>query len=327
MVQKQQVICFLAVVILFFRLLPIILNPSYPSYSSNPSTSLQTKLNLTFASYLPNTEAGLLSGVVLGTKKSLPVKLYEQMQQTGTLHIAVASGMNIALMAQPALVFLTLFFKRRIALIPLFILIWFYALLTGFQPPIIRASIMASLLYLAQEFGRKTENIRILLLTGYVMILINPQLIFDLGFQLSFTSMLGLTYLEPALKSSKNIFLRLMASTLACQIATLPIIMVNFGEYNLISPIANLLVLWTIPYILGIGLISAILSFFSRFLSGLLLWLFYPLMWYFVTVIEFTSRIKIFQIWTPKWGWWVSIGYYLVIGWWIISKSKSQSKS
>lgn len=316
MIRRSFLYLFLSLVFLF-RLLPLFLNSSIPSYPSNPSNPLQQKLDLTFASLLPNNEAGLLSGIVLGTKKSLSMKLYEEMQQNGTLHIAVASGMNVTLLAGFLFPILTLLFKRKTALIPLAIMIWFYAYLTGYQPPIIRASIMVSLTYLAQEFGRKADSQRILWLTGFVMVLFSPQLVFSLSFQLSFVSMLGLAYLEPLLKPKKNIFLIWLAPTLACQLATLPLIMANFGEYNLLSPLINLMVLWTTPIILTLGLLTAIFSLVIRPISQLLAYLVYPLLHYFVIVMEFFSKLKFFQVWTPKWGLVIGIGYYLLIGWWV----------
>lgn len=324
---KKNLIYLFLVLTFLVRFLPIISNPSNPSgsFPSSPSNPLQTKLDLAFASLLPNTEAGLLSGIVLGTKKSLTSKLYQQMQQNGTLHIAVASGMNVALLVGPAFGLLTIFLKRRLALVPLFTLIWFYALLTGFQPPIVRAAIMASLLYFAQEFGRKTDNVRILLMTGYVMVLAKPALIFDLGFQLSFSSMLGLVFLQPILKKSSNRLLKSesFSSTMACQIATLPIIMINFGEYNLISPLINLLVLWVVPYIMQFGLLAALFSFVSRYIAQLLAYLAYPMLRYFSLISEICAQLKIFQVWTPKWGWGVGIGYYLVLGWLVCKNNKN----
>lgn len=323
MVRRRLIYFFLGVIFLF-RLLPIILSPQTTLIVPTLLNPIQNKLDLTFASFLPNTEAGLLSGIVLGTKKSLPPRLYEQMQQNGTIHIAVASGMNIALLAGPTLAFLAIFLKRKVALVPLFTLIWFYALLSGFQPPIVRASIMASLLYLAQEFGRKADNVRILMMTGYVMVFVKPVLIFDLGFQLSFVSMLSLIFIQPVLKKSPNWFLRSenFSSTMACQIATLPIIMINFGEYNLISPFINLLVLWVVPYIMQLGLLAAIFSFVSSFIAQLLAYLVYPMLWYFSHISDFFSSLKIFQVWTPRWSWGLGVGYYLVLGRWVISKSK-----
>lgn len=327
--KKSVLLVLLVLFVLFlFRLWSVVFSPNTPNTpkipnipktpnSLNPFTPLQKKLEANLLSFLPNKEAGLLSGIVLGSKKSLSSSLYWQLQQTGTIHIVVASGMNITLLAGFIFPILTLFLKRKIALLPLSFLIWFYALLTGFQPPIIRASIMASLTYLGQEFGRPADSKRILWLTGYVMVLFDPALIGNLAFQLSFMSMLGLIYLGPIFSKAKNRVLKLFASTLACQIATIPLIMSSFGEYNLLSPLINLLVLWTTPYILGMGLLSAFFSLFIRPIAQLLAYLTYPFLAYFMTIIAFFAGLNVFQIWTPKWGIGLATIYYSVLGLWI----------
>ena len=326
---KRNSINYFLVLILIVRILLFsnTSNPPDPSNFSSPLafTSLQQRLDLAFASSLPNKEAGLLSGIVLGTKKSLPTKLYQQMIQTGTIHIAVASGMNITLLITPLFNFLTLFLNRKIALVALTILIWFYALLSGFQPPIVRASLMASLLYLSQEFGRKADSLRILIMTGYVMVMVKPDLIFDLSFQLSFFSMLGLSFIQPTLRKSSNRLLKSenFSATLACQLATLPIIMANFGEYNLFSPFINFLILPVVPYILGIGLLAAFFSLFSRMIAYLLALISYPFLWYLSRLLSFCADVKIFQVWTPKWSWGLALGYHLIVGWWVYKKRKS----
>jgi len=318
---KKQSRVLLALLVLFlFRLgftLPKLRVETRNVGGLNFFTPLQQKLEANLLSFLPNKEAGLLSGIVLGSKKSLPTSLYQQLIQTGTVHIVVASGMNISLLAGFLFPILIIFFKRKIALLPLTIMIWFYALLTGFAAPIVRASIMASLFYIAQEFGRPADNKRILLLTGYVMVLFDPALITNLAFQLSFMSMLGLVYLEPLFNKSKNTFIKIFSSTLACQVATLPLIMSYFGEYNLLSPLINLLVLWTTPYILGIGLLSAFFSLSIRPIAQLLAYLIYPFLAYFTAIINLFSGIKFSQVWMPKWGIGLALFYYLVLGWWI----------
>ncbi len=327
MARKYFVYLFL-VLVLIVRILLFSNSPNPPNFSnsSNSSvfTSLQQRLDLAFASYLPNREAGLLSGIVLGSKKSLSPKLYQQMIQTGTIHIAVASGMNITLLITPLFNFLTLFLNRKVALVPLTILIWFYALLSGFQPPIVRAALMASLLYLSQEFGRKADNLRILLMTGYVMVMAKPNLIFDLSFQLSFFSLLGLTFIQPVLRKSSNRLLKSenFSATLACQLATLPIIMANFGEYNLFSPFINFLILPVVPYILGIGLLAAFFSLFSRVIAYLLALISYPFLWYLSRLLAFCAEVKIFQVWTPKWSWGLAVGYYFVLIFWARSQKE-----
>lgn len=288
---------------------------------------LRQTLEINFGCLLPADSAGLLSGMVLGSKKVLSADLYQALKQTGTLHIVVASGMNVVLLAGFLMAILALFFKRKVALIPLIVLIWFYALLTGFDPPIRRASIMASLTYLAQEFGKPADRRRILIITAILMILFKPTLITDISFQLSFASTAGLVFLQPLLRKSNNIFFKTenLSSTLAAQIATLPIMILNFGQYNFFSPVINFLVLWTVPWVLSLGMIIGVLSFLMRPAAQVLAYLIYPITRYLVIVIQAFSKIKIFEFWVPRLGWWWGVGYYLVLFYWI-QKNKQISE-
>ncbi len=145
---------------------------------------------------------GIVSGVVLGDKTLIDKNFYARLKMTGTLHILVASGMNIVMFSEGLLAILCILFVRRISLLLLISLIWFYTLMVGFQPPIVRAAVMASLLYSGQFFGRQSEAKRILWLTGVLMIFINPSLVSDIVFQLSFLATAGLVYIQPALKKN-----------------------------------------------------------------------------------------------------------------------------
>lgn len=286
---------------------------------------LRKRLEINFGRLLPADEAGLLSGIVLGSKKALSADLYEALKQTGTLHIVVASGMNVVMLAGFLMSFLAIFFKRKTALIPLVILIWFYALLTGFEPPIVRASIMASLAYLGQELGRSASGGRILAACALLMLLFDLSLLGNVAFQLSFASTAGLVFIQPILKRSKNIFLKTesFSTTLAAQIATLPIVVLNFGQYNFLSPLINFLVLWTVPCILSFGMIITVFNFFLKPLAQILAYLVYPIAKYFVIVVKLFSGIKFFEFWVPKLGWWWGVGYYLVLGYLIWKQNKN----
>ena len=125
------------------------------------------------------------------------------------------------------------------------------------------------------------------------MVLINPFLISDIGFQLSFLATGGLIYIQPKLKTkirSQN-----FSSSLSAQLATLPILLLNFGQFNLLSPLINLAVLWTIPWILqggmGLGIIGLIGGVrIAKVFSFLL----FPLLFYLEKVIDLCSKLKIF---------------------------------
>jgi len=222
-----------------------------------------------------------VSGVVLGDKSMISQDFWQKLQQTGTLHIMVASGMNIAMFSQGLLSFFLLLFKRRLAICCLIVVIWFYSIMTGMAPPMVRAACMVSLIYLGGIVGRETEGGRVLFLTGLLMIFSNPVLIFDVGFQLSFLATAGLVYIQPlfckgkVLGNNSN-----FTSSLAAQIATLPILVVNFGQLNLLSPMINLIILWTIPFILQMGMVIGVLGLLWIKLADLASYLVYPLLFF-----------------------------------------------
>ena len=111
------------------------------------------------------------------------------------------------------------------------------------------------------------------------MIFSNPVLIFDVGFQLSFMATAGLVYIQPRLKRIKCLMMTdNFTSSLAAQIATLPILVVNFGQLNLLSPMINLIILWTIPFILQMGMVIGVLGLLWIKLADLASYLVYPLL-------------------------------------------------
>jgi len=184
--------------------------------------------------------------------------------------------------------------------------------MAGFQPPIVRAAIMASLLYTGQFFGRESEIKRILWLTGIIMVIINPFLISDIGFQLSFLATAGLVYIQPKLKNKmKN---NNFSSSVSAQLATLPVLLLNFGQFNLLSPLINLAVLWTIPFILqagmGLGIIGLIGGAgMARIFSFLL----FPLLYYLEKIIDWSARLTFFRFEISRFGIvWVVVYYFIL---------------
>lgn len=260
--------------------------------------ALNQELKQLYNQYFPQPLDGIVAGVVLGDKSLIPFDFWEQLKQTGTLHIMVASGMNIAFLAGSALSLLTLAFKRQIAVFFLFGLIWFYTIMTGLTPPVVRAAIMASLIYLSQALGRGARGERILLFTGGIMLFLEPLLLFDLGFQLSFLATAGLVFLQPRLQQQNCQLLRNenFSSSLSAQIFTLPVLVLNFGQLNLASPLINLAVLWLIPFVLQAGMLVGLLGIFWSWLGEISAYLLYPLLFLIEQIVGLSAKATIFQL-------------------------------
>ena len=125
------------------------------------------------------------------------------------------------------------------------------------------------------------------------MLLINPFWIKDLGFILSFVATASLILFEFRIRKMinflPNIVKESLSTTLAAQIGVGPILFVTFGQFNLLSPFINALILWTIPYLMIFGAVGGIVGLFIPFIGRLILYLNYPLSWFFIKIIEMFS--------------------------------------
>jgi len=271
--------------------------------------SIRQKIIAFFNNNLSPNLSGLLLGIVFGIKEGIPQDFFNNLRQVGVLHIIAASGMNVTLVTGFISSVFLLFLRRQIALILSILGILFYAVLAGGEASIIRASIMGILVFSAQILGRQAWPAFVLFLTGYLMLFWDPGLIFDIGFQLSFLATIGLLYLKPVFKHP---LLDTFQTTIFAQVATLPVVIANFGIYSLWSVLVNGLILWTVPSLMVVGGVSAILSFLVQPLARLLLLLGLPILIYFEAVVKFFSGlgavVKISEL-----NWFVIVGYYLLV--------------
>lgn len=239
---------------------------------------------------LPEPSASLVSGMVLGSKASIPEKFWEDLKNTGTAHVVVASGMNVSIVAGFLLGLLVLFLPRRRA-IP-FVLggIGLYCVLSGLDAPIIRAAIMGSVVLLAQEAGRVASAWRALLLSALIMLIVKPLWLTDLGFILSFVATASILIFEPKIRSKlafvPGVLREGLSVSLAAQIGVAPILFVTFGQFNILSPVINALVLWTVPPITILGAVGGMAGLVLPLAGRIMMYLLYPFTWYFAKIIE-----------------------------------------
>lgn len=261
---------------------------------------LRERILESFGKFLPEPHASLLKGIVLGTKSSLNSEFFEALRKTGTLHVVVASGSNIAIFAGGLLGFLSILLGRKRAIWPALALVWLYVFLVGWQPPIVRAGIMGSIAFLAQSLGKEFDAWRALLISAGGMLLIEPQWLFDLGFQLSFAATAGILSITPIInrffrrirerdigiiKGMKENF----ATSLGAQIAVTPILLFSFGQISLIGPLVNVLILWTVPFIMIGGMVIALLGLLFEPLGQIAAWFIWLPLEYFVKTIQLFS--------------------------------------
>lgn len=272
-----------------------------------------------FATSLPQPGGTLLLGIVFGIEEDMPKNFAAALQTAGVLHVIAASGMNVTIIGG----FLASVFgrvvKRQYALVITILGIIFYAGLAGFSPSIVRASIMGMLVFSAQIIGRQNLALYGLFLAGFSMLMYQPFLLFDTGFQLSFMATWGLIVFNPLmqlLSQRREWIIVLLAkteffTTFIAQLVTLPILLGTFGTYSLASVVVNMLVLWTIPILMIIGGIGTLVGLVVPLLGKWIMYLSLPFLLYFESIVWLFAKTLGITIQTLSWQ--SILGYYFVL--------------
>lgn len=273
---------------------------------------LREKIQLLYEKSFSSRLASLLLGIVLGVRGNFPKNFLNALQATGVMHVIAASGMNVAMVSGFFLGMLGLVFRRQWAILLTVAILLFYCVVSGLQSSILRATIMIGLALIGQLVGRQYSGLYGLLIAACGMLLYNPLWVADIGFQLSFASTLGIFFLKPLLPQI-GFITDDIGTTIAAQLATLPILLGSFGSYGILSILVNALVLWTIPPLMVIGGIGGLVGLLSEPLGKVILLSCLPLLWFFEQVILFFGGLK-WQISLPNFPMVMAVGYYLMLG-------------
>jgi competence protein ComEC len=254
----------------------------------------------------PDPEASLLAGILLGDDNGMPASLQEAYKNTGTAHIIAISGFNIAIIAGLFVGLFSRLLGRRKGAIAAVLGILLYTVLVGATASVVRAAIMGGLAIFARQMGRRQNGLNTLSFTAAVMAVVNPQVLWDVGFQLSFAATLGLIlYAQPfedwAVRLISHIISPEKAKkvagpisayllfTLAAQLTTFPIMAYQFGRVSLISVLANPVILPVQPAVMVLGGVALLLSFIYLPLGKLAGWLAWPFAAYTNRAVGFFS--------------------------------------
>ena len=275
---------------------------------------IRQRVSQIFNSVFPPDLASLMLGIVFGIKGQMLNDFFNNLKLSGVLHIIAASGMNVTMIGGFLSSFFALFLKRQMAVMLSITGIIFYAFLAGFSASIVRASIMGIIVFSSQILGRQSYASYGLFLTAFIMLFLSPGLIFDIGFQLSFAATAGLLYIRPLFifrKLKKIPFSEDILITLSAQIATLPILLANFGTYSIWSVVVNGLVLWTVPILMIVGGLGALSGLVFEPVGKVFLYLCLPFLLYFKEVVSFFSKGALFSLETMPFSF--ILGYYLLL--------------
>ena len=231
---------------------------------------LRVEMEKIISRYLPDLPSGILSAMVLGQRRGVPWLVNNAMVKSGTVHILVVSGFNVGIVAFMINLLLKIMrIKRNARIILVVICLLIYCIVTGATNPVVRATVMGIIFLLAHIFKRQPDMYNSLACAVLFILIINPRQLFDIGFQLSFASVLAIVYFYPKLKTflrihnCRNKVLRFIAEGLAVSLSawlgTMGIIAYNFRIISPITVLANMLIvpLATLITLCGFTLVLA----------------------------------------------------------------------
>ncbi len=291
--------------------LHIKIQPGKQNWLLGASFFLRQQIQSLYTRTLSQRWAALLLGIVLGIKVQFPKDFLNELQKTGVVHVIAAEGLNVIIVSQFLLGIFSSFLKRQWAVMVTLGCLFFYALVCGLQPSIVRATIMMGFALSAQLVGRQYNSVYGLMLAAAAMVLYNPVYIFDVGFQLSFGATMGIIFFKPMLPKW-GILSEDINTTIAAQVTTLPVLLGTFGSYGLVSVVANAAILWTIPILMILGGVGGLVGIFFPSLGQFLIFLCYPFLFFFDKVITFFASFpwQVSLTFVPVS---ITIGYYLLL--------------
>jgi competence protein ComEC len=231
----------------------------------------------------PEPRAGFMAGLLYGSRSGLPEDLSDNFNRTGVTHIIAVSGFNITIIVT-ALMFILIragLYRQQAFWAVVFSTVVF-VFFTGASASVVRAAIMGIAVLVGQHIGRPGQAGRLLVFAAALMILFNPYILWwDAGFQLSFLSTLGLVYVSPLLNKllyndkidASSPVAESFTATVSAIIATMPLILYQFGRLSIVAPLVNMLILWLIPWLMLSGFISVLAGFICFPLGQLSAWI------------------------------------------------------
>ncbi len=266
---------------------------------------LRRSISASLEKALPEPQCALAQAMLLGERSSISPEVMDDFSRSGTSHLLAISGVHVGIVAGIALsAGIWIFGRRRPTYFLLALaVIWLYVVLSGMSPSAWRAATMGSLWLWADWLGRQRSAFTALAFAAAIMLAINPRIMSDVGFQLSFAAMAGLVFLTPIIQnwarkvfgnkegevsSTLRFFITSFAVTLGAVLATLPLVAYYFEYISLMSMPATLFTLPAGPGIIVTSALTGLAGIFAPGIADILGWL--P--WFFVTYVIEVVRLS-----------------------------------
>ncbi len=291
-----------------------------PNYYQKLISSVRKKSLESIKTHFDAEASGILSPILIGQEDDVTKDLKPFFVDTGVMHILVISGLHVGYVV---LIFWYFFrivgFSRKTAAILMMPFLWSYVIITGSNPPVVRAALMATIIILYMLLERSYDIFQSLGLSAFIILLVNPNDLLGASFQLSYAATFEIVYLVPKIQkpfSSDNTIFKfigmLFCVSLSAQIFTTPLTAYYFNKAPIISLITNLFVVPLSVYIVVGGMIFCALDLIWQPLAIPVAFLTSQLLHIFVEIVKFFSKLPGAGTFAPQPGIYFFIGYYLL---------------
>lgn len=239
---------------------------------------IKKKMKEVIVSSLSSFSAGVLNAIILGERQNLPDYVRDVFARTGTAHIIAISGLHLGIAAFIIWVILKIIrVPRRPRYLLAILLLVFYCLLTGANPPAVRATVMAAILLFGCFLQRQANIYNSLALAALIILSVNPGALFEVSFQLSFVSVLSIIWLSPKIKSIfpeelgrrrwVNFLFSVFSVSLSAWLGLLPLIAYYFKIFSPVTILANMIIAPYMTIIVAAGFSLGLIGIFSPMAS------------------------------------------------------------
>ena len=216
----------------------------------------------------------MLMALVLGQQQGMSETITEEYRVAGAVHILSVSGLHIGILVLCMYAFLNKLPNTPVwrfgKLLTLLLILWLFAFLAGFGPSVVRSVFMVSFALIGKFINRKTNSIHTLVASAVILLAIHPVYLFDVGFQLSYLSLLSILILQPRFSSLfasrfriVNYFRDLMSVSLAAQLGTAPLTVLYFHQFSFLFLISNLILIPVLGIVMIAATVAVLISLFT----------------------------------------------------------------
>jgi len=223
------------------------------------------------SSNLSESEFAVAAAILLGQDEILDDETRQDYSGSGAIHVLCVSGLHVGIIFLAFNLILS-FLKKKgaqklIKTLLLILFIWSYALITGISPSVLRASVMLSFIIVGEAFNKKGNIYNSIATSAFLLLLINPLMIMEVGFQLSYAAVIGIVSLYPLIKKQLyhpnhiiDKILSILIVSVAAQLGTFPIAIYYFHQFPVYFLFTNLVVILLATLIINIGFLYLLLS-------------------------------------------------------------------